>query len=95
MGLGCRVGSGKVNIECRRVEILLTIYDLLITIFAVAGGLDDGEVKIADFAPSTAKPTTRQVFCWGKIRRRLPATQIELNACERYGYGVQKSTGRL
>jgi len=34
----------------------------------VAGGLDDWEVKIADFVPSTAKPATRQVFCWGKMR---------------------------
>ena len=58
----------------------------------VAGGLDDWEVKIADFVPSTAKPTslpacaairlgtreastrhaTRQVFCWGKMRKRVP-----------------------
>ncbi len=33
------------------------------------GGLDDWEVKIADFVPSTAKPATRQVFCWGKMRK--------------------------
>ncbi len=26
-----------------------------------AGGLDDWEVKIADFVPSTAKPSTRHV----------------------------------
>ena len=31
------------------------------------GGLDDWEVEIADFVPSTAKPSTRQVFCWGKV----------------------------
>ncbi len=36
-----------------------------------AGGLDDWEVKIADFVPSTAKPATRQVFCWGKMRKRF------------------------
>jgi hypothetical protein len=32
-----------------------------------AVGLDDWEVKIAVFIPSTAKPSTRQVLCWGKM----------------------------
>jgi hypothetical protein len=45
------------------------------------GGLDDWEVKIADFVPSTAKPSTRQVFCWGKMRKRFVMPQIELKAC--------------
>ncbi len=43
----------------------------------------DWEVKIADFVPSTAKPTTRQVFCWGKMRKRFVMPQVELTACKK------------
>ncbi len=60
--------------------------DLLITIYSVTLGLDDWEVKIADFVPSTAKLATRQVFCWGKMRKRFVMPQIELKVCGEQGY---------
>ncbi len=62
-------------------DFLLTIFDSMFTIFGVAGGLDDWAVKIADFVPSTAKPMTRQVFCWGKMRKRFLVAKKELSVC--------------
>ena len=44
-------------------------------------GLDDWEVEILDFVPSTAKPATRQVLYYGKMRKRLLLLQNKLSAC--------------
>jgi hypothetical protein len=52
----------------------------------------DWEVKIADFVPSTAKPATRQVFCWGKMGKRFLMLRIELSACDKEGYGAEKGS---
>ena len=40
----------------------------------VGGGLDDWEVKIADFVPSTAKPSTRQVGFVGERCEKVTDT---------------------